>query len=59
MLKPISTFIDDESGVTFIEYALTAGLVSILVVGTLNTTGDILTNWFFTISGELVDAAVS
>ena len=41
-----------------VEYALIAGLVSIIVVGTLNTTGDILTNWFFAISGEL-NAAVS
>ncbi len=59
MFKLISSFTDDESGATLIEYALIAGLVSIVVASTLQTTGEILTSWFFTISGELANAVSS
>lgn len=56
MAQAFSTFIRDESGATMIEYGLIAALVSITIVGTLQTFGSTLTNWFFTISGELVNA---
>ncbi len=57
MPRVFSAFIEDETGMTFIEYALIAGLISIVVVGTLHSVGDILENWFFAVSGAIVDSA--
>lgn len=37
----------DEAGVTVIEYALIAGLISILIVGVVTTIGNDVTNLFF------------
>ena len=36
-----------EAGVTVIEYALIAGLISILIVGVVTTIGNDVTNLFF------------
>ncbi len=49
-------FLKEDTGLTMIEYALIAALVSIVVVGILSNTGTILSDWFFSISGELVAA---
>jgi pilus assembly protein Flp/PilA len=57
MRATFSAFIEDESGLTMIEYALVAGLVSIVIVSMLGRLGTNLANWFMSISGELVAAA--
>ena len=57
MLTRLVRFLEEDTGVTLIEYALIAALVSIVIVGFLTNTGTILTNWFFTVSGELTAVA--
>ena len=37
----------DQSGVTAIEYALVAGLISIVIVGAVNSIGGTVANLFF------------
>jgi len=57
MLIHLIRFLEDESGNNLIEYALVAALVSVVIVGSLETMGGILSDWFFALSGELVAAA--
>ena len=57
MLTHLIRFLEEDTGVTFIEYALIAALVSIVIVGFLTNMGATLTDWFFTISGELTSVA--
>jgi Flp pilus assembly pilin Flp len=40
-------FLRNESAVTAIEYALTAGGISIVIIGTVNTIGSVLNTFFF------------
>jgi pilus assembly protein Flp/PilA len=39
MLRSLSTFANDESGATAIEYGLIAGLISVVILTALTTIG--------------------
>ncbi len=56
MKSLISRFAKDESGATAIEYGLIAGLLSVVIIGTLLTMSTSLTGIFTTISGALTSA---
>lgn len=56
-LTRLIQFLEEDSGATMIEYGLIAALVSVVIVGILTNMGTILSDWFFTLSGELVSAA--
>ena len=47
MNRVILRFLGDESGATAIEYALIAGGLSIVIIGTVNTVGSTLNAMFF------------
>ena len=47
-------FVTDESGVTAIEYALMAGLISVVIIGAVATVGTTINVLFFTaVAGAL------
>ena len=47
-------FVTDESGVTAIEYALIAGLISVVIIGAVATVGNTINVLFFTaVAGAL------
>ena len=48
-----SGLVDDQRGVTAIEYGLIAGLISVAIIAVLLTLGGDLTNVFNQISGAL------
>jgi pilus assembly protein Flp/PilA len=47
MSRLILRFLRNEFGVTAIEYALIAGGISIVIIGTVNTVGSVLNTFFF------------
>ena len=47
MKDRLPSFITDESGVTAIEYALMAGLISIVIIGAVTTVGTTINVLFF------------
>lgn len=47
MTRLILRFLRNDSGVTAIEYALIAGGISIVIIGTVNTIGSNLNSLFF------------
>ena len=49
----IRRFVNDESGVTAIEYGLIAGLISVVIIGTVTLVGTDLNTVFTTIQGQL------
>ncbi|MFY0680370.1 MAG: Flp family type IVb pilin [Thalassovita sp.] len=53
----ISKFVKEESGATAIEYALIAGLISVVVITALTTLGGSLDTTFSTISDTLAPPA--
>jgi pilus assembly protein Flp/PilA len=53
MKKLFARFAKDESGATAIEYGLIAGLISVVIVAILQTTGTTLTGVFTRINTEL------
>ena len=57
MLTHLIRFLEDESGNNLIEYALVAALVSVTIVGSLESMGGTVLDWFFAVSGELSTAA--
>lgn len=57
MKKSITSFIQDESGATAIEYGLIAGLISIVIITGLTLVGDNLQIAFDTIGDELAAPA--
>ena len=46
-------FINDQSGVTAIEYGLIASLVAVAIIGAVSTLGKNLTTVFTQVSGSL------
>jgi pilus assembly protein Flp/PilA len=48
MSKLILRFLTNESGTTAIEYALMAGSIAVVIIGTVNTVGSQLTATFYT-----------
>jgi pilus assembly protein Flp/PilA len=53
MFNQIQRFINDEQGVSAIEYGLIAALVAIVLIGALTALGTKLDNTFKTVSGAL------
>lgn len=56
-INSIANIFADESGATAIEYGLIAGLVSVVAITALSTTGDSLIAIFKKVTTELKDAA--
>jgi pilus assembly protein Flp/PilA len=46
----------DERAVTAVEYALIAGLISVVIIGAVTSLGSSLSKTFVTISSAVVDA---
>ena len=57
MIKHITDFWRDDSGVTAVEYGLIAGVMAALLVAVLGVFGDNLKELFDAIAGTLRDAA--
>jgi len=53
----VSRFMQDESGVTAIEYGLIAALVAVGIIAALGVLGDELDATFTAVSDELAGAA--
>jgi pilus assembly protein Flp/PilA len=53
MKNLITRFKNDESGATAIEYGLIAGLVSVVIIGTVTTVGTELTDVFTAVGTAL------
>jgi pilus assembly protein Flp/PilA len=53
MIRVFKSFRADESAVTSIEYALIAGIVSIVIVTAVGRMGRALTGFFVTLSAAL------
>ena len=53
MLRIISRFAKDETGVTAIEYGLIASLVAVVIIGAVTLVGTNLSATFQTIAGGL------
>ena len=58
MKKLTTSFLQDESGATAIEYGLIAALGSVAAIGALSMVGDSLEAMFTAVSSQL-DAAVA
>ena len=54
MIDDFRRFIDDETGVTAIEYGLIAALVAVAAVAAFTTLGGQLSTVFTTVSGKMV-----
>jgi pilus assembly protein Flp/PilA len=54
----ITSFIEDQSGATAIEYGLIAALVSVAAIGAMGALGDSLGNIFSEVSTQLDDSIV-
>jgi pilus assembly protein Flp/PilA len=53
MLKALSRFFNDESGVTAIEYGLIASLVAVVIIGAVTLVGTNLSATFQTVAGKV------
>ena len=52
-MTTFSAFLRDETGATSIEYALIAGLISLVIIGSLTAIGTKLSSKFSQVSGNL------
>ena len=52
-MNALMNFINDEEGVTAIEYGLIAALIAVAIILAVTATGTSLKNIFFKISGAL------
>lgn len=57
MLKKIQNFLTREEGASAVEYGLIVGLIAVVIVGVLITSGQSLLSLFTDISGALSSAA--
>jgi pilus assembly protein Flp/PilA len=53
MQRLVSSFVQDESGATAIEYGLIAALISVVIIGVLATIGTNLSTKFNQIATQL------
>lgn len=53
MKTPFLRLINDESGVTAIEYGLIAALIAVIIIGALAAVGTSLSSTFSTVAGSL------
>lgn len=58
MLKLLQAFMDDQSGAASLQYALMLALVTMGVLGSMETLGTSVSDWFVAASDQL-GAAVS
>ena len=56
-MQTIKHFLQEEDGVTAIEYGLIAALIAVAIIGALTTTGTELANLFGRVSAKLAAAA--
>ena len=49
----LSSFVQDESGATAIEYGLIAALIAVAIISAVTSVGDKLSSTFTTVSGNL------
>ena len=57
MLKKIQNFLTNEEGASAVEYGLIVGLIAVVIVGVLITSGQSLLSLFTTIQTTLSGAA--
>lgn len=57
MIKKIQNFLRDDEGASAVEYGLIVGLIAVVIVGVLGTTGTNLNTLFSTVRDALVPAA--
>lgn len=57
MIKKIQNFLRDDEGASAVEYGLIVGLIAVVIVGVLGSTGTSLTGLFANISDQLGVAA--
>jgi len=57
MLKQINNFIRNEEGASAVEYGLIVGLIAVVIVSVLISSGQSLNTLFTNISGALSSAA--
>jgi pilus assembly protein Flp/PilA len=55
-MEKLIRFLNDEQGVTSIEYALIAALIAIVIVVALNFVGTQLENTYDTVASKLEDS---
>jgi pilus assembly protein Flp/PilA len=53
MLNTVSRFMNDQTGVTAIEYGLIASLIAVVVIGAVTLVGTNLSATFNTVAGKL------
>lgn len=53
MLRTIRSLVQDESGVTAIEYGLIAALIAVAAVAIMKTVGQSLSTTFSTVNSDL------
>ena len=56
MIRFVSKFVRDESGVTAMEYGMIAALISVVILGVLQGLGTQLNSTFFQISSAITAA---
>ena len=56
LLQGMKSFIQEEEGVTAIEYALIAALIAIVIIGGATAVGQNVNNLFLTIATALKNA---
>lgn len=57
MLRALLAFLDEQSGVAHLQYALMLGLVTMGVLGSLETMGASVLDWFVSAADQLDKAA--
>jgi pilus assembly protein Flp/PilA len=57
MINKMRALVRDDNGQDLIEYALLAGLISLVAVATVTTAGEQVSAIFQSITGKLEDAA--
>ena len=53
MLKLLFALVEDQSGVASLQYALMLALVTMGVLGSMETMGATVSDWFFAASDQL------
>ena len=56
MIRFVSKFVRDESGVTAMEYGMIAALIAVIILGVLGELGKNLNTTFGTISSAIANA---
>jgi len=57
VIKKIQNFLREDEGASAVEYGLIVGLIAVIIVGVLGTTGTNLQDLFTTVSNSLVPGA--